>query len=170
MQFKARTWKFGDNINTDLILPGFAMLMPMQEQAKYAFSANRPGWVDLVEQGDVVIGGSNFGTGSGRPGARSLKMCGVSCLVADSINGLFFRNCVNYGLFAMECPGISGALSEGDVMEVDFGAFKVTNVTTGVQLPGLRFPQMLRDIMNAGGIYPLMEARGLLAEPNPETA
>ena len=62
MQFKARTWKFGDNINTDLILPGFAMLKPMQEQAQYAFHANRPGWVDMVKQGDIVVGGSNFGT------------------------------------------------------------------------------------------------------------
>ena len=170
MHFKARTWKFGDNINTDLILPGHAMMKPFDEQPRYTFSANRPGWVDLVQQGDILIGGSNFGTGSGRPGSRSLKLCGISCLVADSINGLFFRNSVNYGLFAMECPGVSAAFDEGDVAQVDFETFKIINTRTGVELQGRRFPQMLLDTMSAGGIYALMEAKGLLMPANPLTA
>ncbi|MGE4242871.1 hypothetical protein [Ramlibacter sp.] len=170
MRFKAKTWKFGDNINTDLILPGHAMMKPFDEQPRYTFSANRPGWVDQVQQGDILIAGSNFGTGSGRPGSRSLKVCGISCMVADSINGLFFRNSVNYGLHSMECPGVAAAFDEGDVAEVDFGNFTVTNARTGVVLQGRRFPQMLLDIMNAGGIYPLMDARGLLEPANPLTA
>ncbi len=169
MHFEARTWKFGDNINTDLILPGHAMMKPFDEQPKYTFSANRPGWVDEVRQGDILVGGSNFGTGSGRPGSRSLKLCGVACLVADSINGLFFRNCVNYGLFALECPGVSAAFEEGDVAAIDFETFAVRNVRTGVELAGKRFPKMLMDIMVAGGIYPLMEARGMLEPANPLT-
>lgn len=170
MHFKARTWKFGDHINTDLILPGHVMLMPFDEQPKYVFSANRPGWVKLVQQGDIMVGGHNFGTGSGRPGARSIKMCGISCLIAESINGLFFRNCVNYGLFAMECPGVAEAFEEGDVAEVDFETFTVRNTTRGVELPGKRFPQMLLDTMKAGGIYALMDLEGLLEPPNAETA
>lgn len=170
MQFSARTWKFGNNINTDLILPGHAMFKPFDEQPKYTFSANRPGWVDEVRKGDMLVAGTNFGTGSGRPGARSLRMCGIACLLAESINGLFFRNCVNYGLFAMECPGVAAAFSEGDVAEVDFDTFQVRNVRSGAVLPGRRFPKMLIDIMEAGGIYPLMEARGLLEPPNPLTA
>jgi 3-isopropylmalate/(R)-2-methylmalate dehydratase small subunit len=170
MHFTKRTWKFGDHINTDLILPGHVMLMPFDEQPKYVFSANRPGWVEQVTPGDILIAGRNFGTGSGRPGARSLRVVGIGCLVAESINGLFFRNCVNYGLPAMECPGVAEAFTEGDVAEVDFSTFTVANTTTGKVLQGKSFPDMLLDTIRAGGIYPLMEAQGLLEEPDPETA
>jgi 3-isopropylmalate/(R)-2-methylmalate dehydratase small subunit len=170
MQFKGKTWTFGDHINTDLILPGPVMLLPFDEQPKYVFQANRPGWVDGVSEGDIIVAGRNFGTGSGRPAARSLKVVGIGCLIAESINGLFFRNCVNYGLFAMECPGVSDAFEEGDEAIVDFGDFTVTNLRTGERLQGQRFPDMLMDVMSAGGIYPLMEQQGLLEEPNPETA
>lgn len=169
-RLEGRTWKFGDHINTDLILPGAVMLMPYDEQPKFVFAANRPGWVKLVAPGDILVAGHNFGTGSGRPGARSLKMVGIACLVAESINGLFFRNCVNYGLYAMECPGVSTAFEEGDVAEVDFGRFTVRNARTGRELAGRRFPDMLLNTMAAGGIYQLMEARGMLETPNPETA
>lgn len=170
MRFKQRTWKFGDHINTDLILPGHVMLMPFDEQPKYVFSANRPGWVDLVDPGDILVAGRNFGTGSGRPGSRSLREVGITCLVAESINGLFFRNCVNYGLYAMECPGVTEAFSEGDIAEVDFENFTVTNATRGVTLEGKRFPDVLLATIRAGGIYPLMDKMGLLEEPDPETA
>src|SRR5215213_6034480 len=66
MKFKARVWKFGDNINTDLILPNVAFYLPAQEQIAYIFRANRPGWVDLVKPGDILLGGKNFGMGSSR--------------------------------------------------------------------------------------------------------
>lgn len=170
LRVSGRTWKFGDHINTDLILPGPVMLLPFDEQPRHAFSANRPGWVDAMRLGDILIGGHNFGTGSGRPAARSLKVLGISCIVAESINGLFFRNCVNYGLFAMECPGVSNLFTEGDDAEVDFAAFTVRNAATGEALNGKPFPEMLLDVMKADGIYALMESRGMLAPPNPETA
>jgi 3-isopropylmalate/(R)-2-methylmalate dehydratase small subunit len=170
MEFKNRTWKFGDNINTDLILPGHVMLLPFDEQPKYVFSANRPGWVELVTPGDILIAGRNFGTGSGRPGARSLREVGITCILAESINGLFFRNCVNYGLYAMECPGVAEAFSEGDVAEVDFGNFTVRNTNNGSELKGKKYPDVLLATIRAGGIYPLMDEMGLLEEPDPETA
>ena len=170
MRIQGKTWKFGDHINTDLILPGPVMLLPFDEQPKHAFEANRPGWVDKVQQGDVIVGGQNFGTGSGRPAARSLKELGVNCIIAESINGLFFRNCANYGVFALECPGISKFIEEGDEIEVEFGQFTVRNKRTGKVLQGTRFPDMVLEVMKAGGIYPMMEARGLLEAPNPETA
>jgi 3-isopropylmalate/(R)-2-methylmalate dehydratase small subunit len=169
-RFEARTWTFGDHINTDLILPGPVMLLPFDEQPQYVFQANRPGWAKQVRSGDILIGGHNFGTGSGRPAARSLKVVGINCLVAESINGLFFRNCINYGLYPMECPGVSDLISEGDIAAVDYSEFVVRNLTTGEELPGKRFPEMLLDILRAEGIYPLMESQGLLELPNPETA
>ncbi|MFT5172091.1 MAG: 3-isopropylmalate/(R)-2-methylmalate dehydratase small subunit [Gammaproteobacteria bacterium] len=170
MHIKGKTWKFGDHINTDLILPGPVMLLPFDEQPKYAFQANRPGWAEQVAQGDVIVGGHNFGTGSGRPAARSLKVLGVNCIIAESINGLFFRNCVNYGVYAMECPGISTLIEEGDEIAAEFGQFTVRNLRTGEVLHGKRFPDMLMDVIDAGGIYPMMEKKGMLADPNPETA
>ena len=98
MKYTARVWKFGDNINTDLILPILAFYLTPQEQTRFVFKANRPGWVDLVQPGDIIVGGDNFGMGSSRPAARSLRNLGMGCLVANSINGLFFRNAPAYSI------------------------------------------------------------------------
>jgi 3-isopropylmalate/(R)-2-methylmalate dehydratase small subunit len=164
MKFKARVWKFGDNINTDLILPNQAFYLTPQEQTRYVFHANRPGWVDEVQPGDIIVGGSNFGMGSSRPAARSLKNLGIACLVAHSINGLFFRNCVNFAFPAMECRGVQDAFAEGDVAEVQFdGTSSVRNVTTGVTLEAIGMPSKLLDLVKAGGIYRLLECEGLIA-------
>ncbi|HEY7655685.1 MAG TPA: 3-isopropylmalate dehydratase [Burkholderiales bacterium] len=163
MKFKARVWKFGDNINTDLILPVQAFYLPAEEQPKYVFQANRPGWVKEVKPGDIIVGGKNFGMGSSRPAARSLKNLGLACLVAPSINGLFFRNCVNFAFPAMECPGVDAAFQEGETAEVDFDASVVRNVTRGVTLQGRPIPPQLMELVKAGGIYPLLEKEGLIA-------
>ena len=77
MKFKARVWKFGDNINTDLILPIQAFYLNAQEQTRHVFSANRPGWVDEVQPGDILIGGKNFGMGSSRPGRAFAQESGL---------------------------------------------------------------------------------------------
>jgi len=163
MKFSARVWKFGDNINTDLILPITAFYLTPQEQAKFVFKANRPGWVDLVQPGDIIIGGKNFGMGSSRPAARSLKNLGLGCLVAHSINGLFYRNSINFAFPAMECPGIEEIFEEGDVAEVDFDAATVRNATRGKSLTGRPTPPQLLELMKAGGIFPLLEKEGLIS-------
>lgn len=163
MKFKAKVWKFGDNINTDLILPVQAFYLTPQEQARFVFHANRPGWVDLVQPGDILLGGRNFGMGSSRPAARSLKNLGLACLVAHSVNGLFFRNCVNFAFPALECPGVFDAFAEGDVAEVDFEAAMVRNATRDRTLQARALPRELLDLVKAGGIYPLLEKEGLIA-------
>lgn len=162
MKFKARVWKVGDNINTDLILPNRAFYLTPEEQAKFVFSANRPGWVEEVEPGDILIGGKNFGMGSSRPAARSLKNLGLACLVAHSINGLFFRNCVNFAFPAIECPGVHEAFEEGEIAEVEFEQARVRNVTRGAELAGRPLPSPLLALVTAGGIYPLLEKEGLI--------
>lgn len=164
MKFEARVWKFGDNINTDLILPIQAFYLTAQEQTRHVFSANRPGWVDEVRPGDILIGGRNFGLGSSRPAARSLRNLGLGCLVAQSINGLFFRNCINFAFPALECRGVFDAFDEGDVAEVDFDAATVKNVTRGAQHAAIALPLKLLDLLKAGGIYPLLEKEGAIAE------
>jgi len=163
LKFSARVWKFGDNINTDLILPNVAFYLTQQEQLAYVFRANRPGWADLVQPGDILIGGKNFGMGSSRPAARNLKNLGIGCLVADSINGLFYRNCVNYALPAMECTGVEMIFDEGERAEVDFDAGVVTNTQTGASRPARKIPRELLKIVEAGGIFALLEAEGSIA-------
>jgi 3-isopropylmalate/(R)-2-methylmalate dehydratase small subunit len=163
MKFTARVWKFGDNINTDLILPNAAFYLTPQEQIKYIFRANRPGWIDLVTPGDILIGGKNFGMGSSRPAARNLKNLGLSCLIAHSINGLFYRNAVNFAFPAMECNGVESLFDEGDTAEVDFESGSVKNINTGKALPARTIPPQLLRIVQAGGIFPLLEQEGLIA-------
>ena len=163
MKFTARIWKFGDNINTDLILPNVAFYLTQQEQLKYVFRANRPGWVDLVQPGDILIGGKNFGMGSSRPAARNLKSLGLACLVAESINGLFYRNCVNFAFPAMECAGIEGLLEEGETAEVDFESGIVRNLAREETRTGKTIPPELLKIVAAGGIFSLLEQEGAIA-------
>lgn len=163
MKFKARVWKFGDDTNTDLILPNVAFFLTPEEQARYVFRANRPGWVDLVQPGDIIIGGKNFGMGSSRPAARSLRNLGLGCLIANSINGLFFRNCVNFAFPAVECPGVSDAFEEGQVAQVDMREGVVENLATGARLAAKVFPPKLLALLEAGGLYPLLEREGLIA-------
>ena len=86
-----QVWKFPENINTDLILPGRAQYFSEEEQKEVVFEANRPGWIREIRQGDIIVAGRNFGMGSSRPAARSLRNIGIGCLVADSINGLFLE-------------------------------------------------------------------------------
>jgi 3-isopropylmalate/(R)-2-methylmalate dehydratase small subunit len=162
MKFEARVWKFPENINTDLILPSGSIYLSPSEQARLVFRANRPGWVDEVRPGDIIIAGRNFGIGSSRPASRSLKNLGISCLIAESINGLFFRNCVNYAFPAMECPGVSALFAEGDVAQVDFPGGTIRNATSNKSLNAKRLPAKLLDLLQAGGIYPLLEQMGII--------
>ena len=159
-----KVWKFGDNINTDLMLPGNLLLAPEAEQKKAVFSANRPSWVDQVQPGDIIVGGLNYGMGSSRPAARSLRNCGVAALVAESINGLFFRNAVNFGLLALECPGVHAAFQEGQMLEIELDGFTVRNPDTGAVLKAQPVPPMLLDLMRNGGLYPYLERQGLIEQ------
>jgi 3-isopropylmalate/(R)-2-methylmalate dehydratase small subunit len=157
-----KVWKFGDNINTDLMLPGPLLFASEEEQKKAVFSANRPGWVDHMRPGDIIVGGVNYGMGSSRPAARSLRNLGIVALIAESINGLFFRNAVNHGLLALECPGIDVAFEEGQTAAVSVKEFTVRNRDTGALMQARPIPPMLLDLMLHGGLYPDLERQGLL--------
>ena len=159
----ARVWKFGDDINTDLMLPGPVMAKSEAEQARAVFAANRPGWIDAMRKGDAIVAGDNFGMGSNRPASRSLRNIGISFLLAESINGLFFRNSVNFGFLALECPGCADAFEEGDAAELDLAAWRVRNARNGAVLTPLAIPERLLALMRGGGIYPLMEKEGLIS-------
>ena len=162
--FEGRIWKFGDNINTDLMMPNIAYEHPPAEQPKFVFSANRPGWSSEVRVGDIIVGGSNFGTGSSRPAAKQVAGLGIAAIIADSINGLFLRNCVNFGLRAFACPGVSRCFEEGDLAVADYRRSIVTNVRTNQSLSGKVLPDSLIALTLSGGIVPLLRSEGLLVE------
>ena len=158
-----RVWKFGDNINTDMMMPGPALYVSEAERVRYIFQANRPGWVDQVRRGDFIIGGKSYGVGSSRPAALSLRNAGIACLIAELINGLFFRNCVSFGLLALECPGVHGMFEEGQTAAVSTDDLTVRNEQTGKVLKASALPRQLVDLMRGGGIFPLLESQGLIA-------
>jgi 3-isopropylmalate/(R)-2-methylmalate dehydratase small subunit len=158
-----RVWKFGHDINTDLIIPGFAILLPADEQPRHCFSANRPGWVDEVGEGDVLLAGRNFGVGSGRAIGEVFVALGISCVVAESFNGLGLRNCINAGLPALPCAGVLETFDEGDIAEVDWSAGEVSNSTQGRSLQGQPLPHALQEIVSAGGVEAALRAEGFLA-------
>jgi 3-isopropylmalate/(R)-2-methylmalate dehydratase small subunit len=157
-----RVWKFGDDINTDLMLPGPLLTASEAEQARGVFSANRPGWIDRITAGDIIVGGRNFGTGSSRPAARSLRNIGIGALLAESINGLFFRNAVSFGFLALECPGAHAAFGEGQTADISLHDWTVHNRDTGAVLRIKPVPERLLALMTGGGIFPLLEADGLI--------
>jgi 3-isopropylmalate/(R)-2-methylmalate dehydratase small subunit len=162
MKYRGRVWKFGDDVNTDLIMPQVSFPLPIEEQIQYVFQANRPGWIDDVQEGDMIVGGWNFGTGSSRPGARLLRHLGITCLLAESINGLFYRNCVNFSLAPVQCPDVAAAFEEGEIAEVDLVTGTVINTRTGSLLQGEPLPELLREIIAAGGMIARLQQQGYI--------
>lgn len=135
--FKGNVWKFGDNINTDLIMPSVAYVKVGHnylELAKYVMYNIRPGWVEKVKKGDILIGGKNFGCGSSRPAAGPLKALGISCIIAESISRIFFRNSISLGLPAIEAPSIRGFCIENDILKINIGSGEIWNISTGKKM------------------------------------
>jgi len=158
---KGRVWLFGeDNLNTDLMMPQTVFGKSLQEQVRHVFATYRPGWVNEVRPGDVMVCGRNFGTGSSRPGSLLLKRLGIAAVVAETINGLFYRNCVNYALPAMECAGVREMVREGDLVEVDVTTGCVQNLTQDKQRTGAKMPEFLQAIVRSGGIMERLRAEG----------
>ena len=164
LQIEGTAWVFGDDINTDLILPGAAFLLPVEEQIKYCFSAIRPDWSDQVQPGDIVVAGENFGVGSGRPIGNVLAKLGVAGVIAGSFNGLGLRNCVNYGVHVLPCPGAGAAIDDGDRIAVDWESGRVRNLDQGTEISGKPLPATLLDIAENGGVIPVLQAEGLLED------
>ena len=161
--FKGTVWSFGHDINTDLVIPNFAVLMPLEEQLQHCFSANRPGWVDEVQPGDVLVVGRNFGVGSARNIGAIFHGFGIAGVVAESFNGLGLRNCINAGLPSLPCAGVLEVFSEGDTAEVDWTTGEVRNATTGATIQGSPIPPALQDIITGGGVEGVLRAEGYLA-------
>ncbi len=149
MKFKGKTWKYGDNVDTDVIIPGkYLRSADFKVFAEHAMEGIDPGF--KPEQGDVIVAGENFGCGSSREQAPlAIKYSGVSCVVAKSFARIFFRNAINVGLPIVEAD-VADFVSKGDIIEVDLDAGHV--IAGGVSYPGTKLPDFLQDILNAGGL------------------
>lgn len=158
-----RVWKFGDNISTDLLMPGPILWNHAKERDERlaAIMPNRPGWaLTEVRSGDLVVGGRNFGCGSSRPASRILRdELGVTCVVAESFSRLFQRNSVNIGYPVLVCPGILDFVAEGDQIEVNFDSGTVTNLGSGDSIQGEPYPadSPPGQLLRMGGLRPFLE-------------
>ena len=158
MKLKGRVWKYGDDVNTDYIIPGRYMeLTDPEEMATHAFEEHDPSFMKGVQTDDIVIGRTNFGCGSSREHAPlALKCNGIGCVLAESFARIFYRNSINIGLPALECPGIHEAVNKGDLIEVDVTGGKVTNLTTRKVLEFKPLPDFMVEVLNAGGLAPYL--------------
>ncbi len=168
MKLTGKVWKFGDEINTDLIFPHSAFRATPDEQCRLCMSDNRPGWSSLVQDGDILIAGKNFGTGSSRPGAAVLKRLGLAGMAAESYNGLFYRNCIGYGFAALSVPGVTEMFEEGDVAEIDLIEGVVRNLRTGEEGRGNKLSVEMLEMIEAGGIEGILTEKGYISRQGEE--
>lgn len=154
-----RAWRFGDNIDTDLLAPGAYMKGPVEELARHCLEAADPEFAGAVAPGDIVVAGRNFGMGSSREqAAQALRLLGVAAVVAESFGGIFYRNAFNLGLPALVSPDIGG-IAAGNRIEIDPVEGRIENRSTGETLRCDRVPDHLMSIIAAGGLTPYLENR-----------
>lgn len=154
MKLKGKVWKFGDDVNTDLISPGkYLELTDPREMARHAMEGIDPTFHERVSVGDIVVAGNNFGCGSSREHAPlALKYSGVRAVVAESYARIFYRNAINIGLTALECPGVTANVDEGDVIEIDLIRGIINNTLKGVELRFTPLPEFMVEVLNEGGL------------------
>jgi len=156
---KGRAWIFGDDVNTDLIIPGkYLELVDPEEMAEHAMEGIDPDFPKKIQEGDIVVGGTNFGCGSSREHAPlALKYAGIGAVIAESFARIYYRNSINIGLPALECPGITEAVEEGDTVEVDVTGGTVKNTRTDAELSFTRLPDFMVEVLNDGGLVPYLK-------------
>jgi 3-isopropylmalate/(R)-2-methylmalate dehydratase small subunit len=156
---KGKVWKFGDNVNTDAMAPGFAFKAPWEELKKVILHIH-PKFTQEAKPGDVIVAGKNWGCGSSRELApANLKRLGMGCVLAESFGRIYFRNSVALAFPSLVCPGVPEAFDEGDELELELESAQVRNITKGTKLQGeLLSPDMLA-IIAAGGIIPTLKER-----------
>ncbi len=161
MKIRGRAWKFGDSIDTDVILPGkYLTLTEPKELAQHAMEGIDSEFSRRVQPGDVIVAGRNFGCGSSREHAPlALKHAGVGAVVAKSFARIFFRNAVNIGLPVVICPEAYEAVEQGDQLEVDLEGGVLRDLTKGVELKFTPLPSFLLEILSSGGLIPYLKSK-----------
>jgi len=153
--------KFGDNVDTDVILPGqYLVLTDPTELAKHAMEGLGPTFTRKIHDGAIIVAGKNFGCGSSREQAPlALKHAGVKCVLAESFARIFYRNAITIGLPVLECPEISSKVKEGDELVVDLRAGKIESKSKILVLQGTQLPEFIMEILGDGGLIEHLRRR-----------
>lgn len=161
MTIKGKVIKFGDNVDTDVILPGpYLVHTDPNELAKHAMAGLDLKFPEKAADGVIVVGGKNFGCGSSREQAPiALKYSGVNCVLAESFARIFYRNSITIGLPVLVCPGVSSKVKEGDALAVNMQSGKVEDETNGSVLEATRLPEFIMEILDDGGLIEHLKRR-----------
>ena len=154
MNAKGTVHKYGNNIDTDVIIPArYLNTQDHKELASHCMEDIDKDFVNKVSEGDIMVGGENFGCGSSREHAPiAIKASGVSCVIASTFARIFYRNAINIGLPILECPEASKGIEAGDEVSVDFDSGVITNVTKGETYQAQPFPEFIQNIIRSGGL------------------
>ncbi|MFR8841074.1 MAG: 3-isopropylmalate dehydratase small subunit [Faecalibacillus intestinalis] len=154
MEAKGRVFKYGDNVDTDVIIPArYLNSFDAKELASHAMVDIDPTFASTVEKGDIIVAGQNFGCGSSREHAPlCLKTAGVKCVIAKSFARIFYRNSINIGFPIMECEEAADKIEKGDEVEVDFSTGVITNKTKNETYQSQPFPEFLQKMIDADGL------------------
>ena len=161
MQAKGRAFKYGDNVDTDVIIPArYLNSSDPAELATHCMEDIDNTFVKRVQKGDIIVATKNFGCGSSREHAPiAIKAAGVSCVIAETFARIFYRNAINIGLPFIECPEASKGIDEGDEVEVDFDSGMIYNRTKGTEFKGQAFPEFMHKIIKAEGLVNYINAQ-----------
>jgi len=156
-----RAWKFGDDVNTDLITPGrYTITTDKSKLGKIAFIEFRPEFAQEVKAGDILVAGRNFGCGSSREHAPiAIKAAGISAIIAQSFARIFFRNAINIGLPLFTCQEVD-IIDDGDLVEIDFGTGEIHDETKGIVFKAEPLPIFIRKIVEKGGLINYLRSGG----------
>lgn len=154
MNAKGFVHKYGDNVDTDVIIPArYLNIADKKELATHCMEDIDTNFVKVVKGGDVMVGGYNFGCGSSREHAPMvIKESGISCVIAKTFARIFYRNAINIGLAILECPEASEKIDSGDEVVIDFDTGVITNLTKGETYQANPFPDFIKKIIQAGGL------------------
>ena len=149
-----KVFKYGDNVDTDVIIPARYLNAPSPaELAKHCMEDIDPGFAAVSHEGDIMVGGWNFGCGSSREHAPiAIQASGVACVIAASFARIFYRNAINIGFPILECPEAAEAIRGGDTVTVDYDTGVITDVTTGETFRAAAFPPFINNIIAHGGL------------------
>lgn len=162
MNAKGRVFKYGDNVDTDVIIPArYLNIADPKELATHAMEDIDAEFVKKMQPGDIVVATRNFGCGSSREHAPLvLKENGVSCVIAASFARIFYRNAINIGLPILECEAAANGIEDGDTVSVNFDTGVITNETKGETYQAVAFPPFIQSIIQAGGLLKSLKERG----------
>ena len=154
MKFTGKVIKYGDNVDTDVIIPArYLNTSDHKELAFHCMEDIDKDFTKNVKCGDIMVGGANFGCGSSREHAPiAIKNSGISCVIAKTFARIFFRNSINIGLAILECPEASERIEGGDNVEVDFDTGVITNITKNEKYQAEPFPDFVKEIIKADGL------------------